>query len=106
MQVVRGCSAMHTGLAYRPYVAGLASGGIGPRAARLDLVGDRKEDQLRHHPNDIARRSVLTSFLVVLLVEPADQFLEYRSHAMVVEAGDVQRDISVPAQHRGWVGGR
>ena len=33
MQVVRGYSAMHTGLAYLPYVAGvaLASGGFGPR---------------------------------------------------------------------------
>jgi hypothetical protein len=33
MQVVRGYSAMHTGLAYLPYVAGvgLASAGLGPR---------------------------------------------------------------------------
>ena len=33
MQVVRGYSALHTGLAYLPYVAGvgLASGGLGPR---------------------------------------------------------------------------
>ena len=33
MQVVRGYSALHTGLAYLPYVAGvgLASGGAGPR---------------------------------------------------------------------------
>jgi hypothetical protein len=33
MQVVRGYSAIHTGLAYLPYVAGvgLASGGFGPR---------------------------------------------------------------------------
>jgi predicted MFS family arabinose efflux permease len=33
MQVVRGYSALHTGLAYLPYVAGvgLASGGFGPR---------------------------------------------------------------------------
>ncbi len=33
MQVVRGYSAVHTGLAYLPFVAGvgLASGGLGPR---------------------------------------------------------------------------
>src|SRR5712691_5191987 len=33
MQVVRGYSALHTGLAYLPYVAGVAvaSGGLGPR---------------------------------------------------------------------------
>jgi hypothetical protein len=35
----------------------------------------------------VARRPVLAGFLVVLLVEAADQLLEDRAHAVVVEPG-------------------
>ena len=55
--------------------------------ARLDLVGDRQEDQVGHQLHRVARRPVLAGFLVVLLVEAADELLEDRAHGVVVEAG-------------------
>ncbi len=53
--------------------------------ARLDLVGDGTEDEVGHQLHDVARREVLAGLLVVLLVEAADQLLEDRAHAVVVE---------------------
>jgi len=62
---------------------------------RLDLVGDRQEDQLRHELDGIAWRPVLAGFLVVFFVEAADQFLEHRAHAVVVEAWVLDRTVAV-----------
>ena len=61
----------------------------------LDLVGDRLENQLRHQGHGIARSPVLASLFVVLFVEPADQFLEDRSHGMVIQAGLPDRSVCV-----------
>ena len=66
--------------------------------ARLDLVRDRQEDQLRHQLHGVARRPVLARFLVVLLVEAADQLLEHRAHGVIVEARVLDR--AVPVLHR------
>src|SRR5208337_5366413 len=43
----------------------------------------------------IARRPVLAGFLVVGLVEAADQLLENRAHGMIVEAGMLYRTITI-----------
>src|SRR3989337_107268 len=62
--------------------------------ARFDHLGNRKEDQLRHQRNRIARGPVLARLFVVLLIKPADQLLEDRSHAVVVKARVLHRAIT------------
>ena len=52
----------------------------------LDLLLDGEKYQLGHELHGVAGSPVFAGFLVVLLVEPADQVLEYGSHGMVVEA--------------------
>ena len=69
------------------HAAGAAGAVVEQVGARLDLVGDRQEDQVRHQLDGVARRPVLAGLLVVLLVEAADQLLEDRAHGVVVEAG-------------------
>ena len=78
--------------------AGAAGAVVEQVGARLDLVGDRQEDQLRHELHRVARRPVLAGLLVVLLVEAADQLLEDGAHAVVVEARLPDRAVAV--QHR------
>ena len=58
-------------------------------------VGNGQEDQLRHELHGVAWRPVLAGFLVVLLVEAADQFLEDGAHAVVVESGVLDRTVAV-----------
>ena len=72
----------------RQHAAGAAGAVVEEVGARLDLVGDRQEDQVRHQLDGVARRPVLAGLLVVLLVEAADQLLEDRAHPVVVEARD------------------
>ena len=60
-----------------------------------NLVGDWLEHQLRHQPDRIARGPVLARLLVVLLVEATHQLLEDCTHAMVVEAGMLNRAVAV-----------
>ena len=69
------------------HAAGAAGAVVEQVGARLELVGDGEEDELRHQPHGVARRPVLARLLVVLLVEAPDQFLEDRAHPVVVEAG-------------------
>ena len=57
-----------------------------------------QEDELRHQPHGVARRPVFAGLFVVLLVEAADQLLEDRAHAVVVEAG--MPDGAVGVHHR------
>ena len=63
--------------------------------AGLDLGLDGQEHEVRHQSNGIARRPVLACFLVVLLVELADQLLEDRAHRVVVDAGRREVDLGV-----------
>ena len=53
--------------------------------ARLDLIGHRLEDEVRHKLHHVARGEVFARLLVVLLVEPPDQLLEDGAHRVVVE---------------------
>ena len=77
------------------HAAGAAGAVVEQVGARLDLVGDGQEDQLRHELHGVARRPVLARLLVVLLVEAPDQLLEHRAHAVVVEAGVLHRAVAV-----------
>jgi len=53
--------------------------------AGLNLVSYRQENQVGHQLDGVARRPVLASFLVVLLVEAPDQLLENRAHGVVIK---------------------
>ena len=68
------------------HAAGAAGAVVEEVGARLDLVGDRQEDQAGHELDGVAGRPVLAGLLVVLLVEAADQLLEDGAHGVVVEA--------------------
>jgi hypothetical protein len=61
----------------------------------ISVLDGRKEHEVRHQPNGVARRPVLAGLLVVLLVELADQFLEDRAHRVVVDAGRREVDVGV-----------
>ena len=86
-------------LGHGQHAAGAAGAVVEEIRAGLDPVGDGQEDELRHQPHGVARRPVLARLLVVLLVEAADQLLEDRAHAVVVEAGMPDRAVGV--LHRG-----
>jgi hypothetical protein len=51
--------------------------------AGFDSAGDGQEDQLRHQLGSVARRPVLTGFIVVLFVEAPHELLEQRAHGNV-----------------------
>ena len=82
-------------LGHGQHAAGAAGAVVQQVGAGADPVGDRQEDQLRHQPDRVARRPVLARLLVVLLVEAAHQLLEDRAHAVVVEAGMLDRAVGV-----------
>ena len=54
---------------------------------RRQPVADRVEDQMRHQMDHLTRREVLPGFLIVLLVELADQLLEDIAHAEIRQTG-------------------
>ena len=63
--------------------------------SRLDPVGGGLEDEVGHELHDVAWGEVLASLLVVLLVEAADELLEYRAHGVVVEPLQADRFVGV-----------
>ena len=67
----------------------------------LDLVGDGRKHQVCHQLHDVAGRPVLASFLVVGLIEAANQLLKQRAHGMVVQAGQIAArpgaEVDIPA---------
>jgi len=77
------------------HAAGAAGGVVEEVRPRLDPVGDGEEDQVGHQLDGVAGRPVLPGLLVVLLVEPADQLLEDGPHRVVVEAGQLDRAVTV-----------
>ena len=103
VQVNRGLLALFAGQLHqrlfgdRQHSAGAARAIVDQVRSRLDLIGHRLEDEVRHQPDHVARREVLAGLLVVLLVETANQLLEDGTHAMVVQAR--QPDRSIAAQH-------
>ena len=63
--------------------------------ARLDLVGDGQEDELRHEPHRVAGGPVLAGLLVVLLVEACrTSSSNIGAHPVVVEAGMLDRAVT------------
>jgi len=72
--------------------AGAVVEGVG---SGLEPVGHGQEDEVRHQLDRVARREVLAGLLAVLLVEAADQPLEDRAHAVVVEAGVLHAAVFV-----------
>jgi hypothetical protein len=71
---------------YREHAAGAACAVIKEIGARGNLIRDGHEDELCHEFYGVARRPVFAGFLVVRLIEPADEFLEDCPHRVVVEA--------------------
>ena len=69
--------------------------------ARLNLVRDRHENQVRHQFHHVTRSEVLSGLLVVLFVEPPDQFLENCSHGVVVETRQAHTAVLVQHGFRG-----
>ena len=83
------------------HAAGAAGAVVHEIGTRFDLVGNRYENQPRHEPYDVTWGEVLAGFLVVLLVETADQFFEHSAHSVVVKR--LQTHGSVSVQHRFWL---
>ena len=63
--------------------AGSVIAGIG---SVLDLIGNRHEDKVGHQFHNITGRPMFPGFLVVFFVETANQFLENRAHAVIVQS--------------------
>ena len=66
------------------------------------LVCNRNEDKIRHEFNDIPRRPVLSSFLVVVFVEAPDQLLKYCTHAMIVQGWMLENLFILILVNRIW----
>ena len=88
---VGGCELLEGFLCNRQHAAGAARAIVEQVGAGLDLVGHGKEHEVGHEPDGVAGCPVFTGFLVVLLVEAADEFLEDRAHGVVVEPGQFAR---------------
>ena len=84
----------------REHPAGATSAVVDEVRARLDLIGHRLEDEVRHELHHVARGEVFARLLVVLLVEPPDELLEDGAHRVVVEP--LEPDGAVPV--RDWPG--
>ena len=82
-------------LGHRQHAAGAAGTVVHQVGPGVDPVGDRHEDQLRHERHGIARGPVLAGFLVVFLIETADQLLEDRAHRVVIQAGVLDRPVAM-----------
>jgi len=77
------------------HAAGAAGAVVEQVGPGFELVLDRQQDEVRHQPHGIARRPMLARFLVVLLIEFADQLLEHRAHGVVVDTGGREVDLGV-----------
>ena len=82
-------------LGHRQHAPGAAGAVVHQVGARVNLVCDRQEDQLRHKCHGITGGPVLAGLLVVLLVEAADQLLEDRPHPVVIQAGLFDRPVAM-----------
>ena len=86
------CNGEHTTRSAGPIIAGVSS--------VLDLIRNRHKDKVCHQLNNITGRPVFAGFLVVLLVELTDQFLENRTHAVVVQTGMLENGLFFVFVHR------
>ena len=71
----------------------------------LDLSGNRHKDEVGHQFDGVARREVLSGFLVVFLVESPDQLLENHAHGVVVQPRQTNRAIIIQNRIRAEVDG-
>ena len=88
----------HPACATRPIIEKIGAG--------LDLVSDGKKDEPGHQFDSVTRGPVLACLLVVLLVEAADELLEYGPHGVVVQAGVLYGAVVVEHGTRAQVYGR
>jgi hypothetical protein len=70
----------------RQHPARSASTVIKQVRAGLQIVADRQKHQLGHQFHDFTWREVFPGFLVVFLVELANQLLEDVAHAVIAES--------------------
>ena len=95
LQAEFGCEQLEGFLAFRENPAGAASAVVKQIGAGFELLGDGAKDEIGHQPHGVAGRPVLAGFLVVFLVELADQFLEHGAHRVVVDAGRSKVDFGI-----------
>ena len=76
---------------------------IGPGS---NLIHNWEEHQASHELHSIAWRPVLSSLLIVFLVELSKQLLEDSPHPMVVEARMLLRTIDIQHRYRTEIDGR
>ena len=72
-------------LGYGQHSAGTAGAVVDQVSARLYFISHWQENKPGHELDHVARGEVLPGLLVVLLVELADEFLEYGAHSVVVQ---------------------
>jgi len=82
-------------LGYREYAARAAGVIVEQVGAGLEIGLDWQEDKVRHQAHRVARRPVLARLFIVLFVELADQFLEDRTHRVVVDARRREIDLGI-----------
>ena len=88
------CNGEHTTRSAGPIIAGVSS--------VLDLIRNRHKDKVSHQFNNITGRPVFAGFLIVFLVELTDQFLENRTHAVVVQTGMLEDGPFFILVYRVW----
>ena len=72
-------------LGHRQHPACTAGRVIKQISAGSDLIRNRLENQVGHQGHDIPGGEVFACFLVIFFIEPADQFLKYRAHGVIVQ---------------------
>ena len=82
----------HTAGSTSPIVAGVCS--------VLNLVRNGNENKVCHKLNNVTRRPVFTGFLVILLVETTDQFLENGTHAVIIQTRMAHDGFGLVFPHR------
>lgn len=85
-------------LGHGQHAAGAATTVVERIGAGLNALGHRQKQQLGHELHHVARGEVLARLFVVVFVETADQLLEHRAHAVVVQRR--QLDAAVGILHR------
>src|SRR5882672_730031 len=75
--------------------AGTARAVVKEIGSRLDLLCDRKKNQLRHELYRVAGRPVLTSLFVIFFIESPNEFLEDRPLRVIFHASMLNRAVRV-----------
>ena len=86
------CNGKHTAGSTSSVVAGVC--------CVLNLVRNGNENEVCHKLNNVTRRPVFTSFLVIFFVEATDQFLENGTHAVVIQTRMAHDGFGLVLPHR------